>query len=95
MENSVHGQILTPRRIKGEHVTSEVGLKPKALEKVPRETEVIVGVIDLVVRGEALAILQTVEGDPEDPVLLDNLLRAVIEANPLRDVITHHCAISS
>ena len=94
MENSVHGHILIPRRIKEKHVTSEVGLNPKALEKVPRETKVIVGVIDLVVRGEALAILQTVEGDPEDPVLLDNLPRAVIEANPLPDVITHHCVIS-
>ena len=73
---------------------SEVGLNPKAPEKVPRETEVIVGVIDLVVRGEALAILQIVEGDPEDQVLLDNLPRAVIEANPLRDVKMHHCAIS-
>ena len=95
MANSAHGHILVPLRTKEEHVTIEVGLNPKALEKVPRETKVIVGVIDLVVRGEALAILQIVEGDPEDQVLLDNLPRAVIEANPLRDVITHHCAISS
>ena len=94
MENSAHGHILIPLRTKEKHVTIEVGLNPKALEKVPRETKVTVDEIDLVVRGEALAILLIVEGDPEDPALHDNLLKAVIEADPLRDEIMHHCAIS-
>ena len=94
MENSVHGHILIPRRIKGEHVTSEVGLNPKALEKVPREIRVTLDVIDLIVRGETLAILLVVEEDPEDLVLHERLLKAVFVADPLRDVIMHHCAIS-
>ena len=94
MVKNAHGHTPTHLRIKEKHVTNEVGHSPKALVKVPREIKVTIDVIDLVVRGETLAILLVVEGDPEDPALHDNLLEAVIEADPLRDEIMHHYAIS-
>ena len=94
MVNNAHGHIRILLRTKEKHVTNEVGHNPKALVRVPKEIKVTVGAIYITARGETLAILLVVEEDPEDLVLHEPLLKAVFVADPLRDVIMHHCAIS-